>query len=392
MNPTLIFRWFASATVRHATDMCKHVQKLLNSQKDILSPQAIEALETSLSQTRAVIASGVPKDALLKQMQELEKAAGKWIKPYPNAEWRENVEVFLVAIVVAMAIRTFFLQPFKIPTGSMQPTLFGVTTQDLRFDPEFKMPNMAQRIWDAAVSGRIYHEIIAPEDGQVMRLGQLEHFARFINMQTIWVRYTSHSEETPVTLWLGPDDYLDRRAGFDRKSDFRKGEPILRMEETTGDHLFVDRVTYNFRQPDRGEIIVFKTKGIEGLPNQDQFYIKRLIGLPGDTVSIGSDRHVRINGRRLDASTPHFANVYGFDPDGVPRDSQYSGHVLDSRSQMRSTEDTLEVPSDGYVVFGDNTVNSLDSRYWRWLPRHNVIGKSFFVYWPISSRFGWGQE
>jgi signal peptidase I len=44
------------------------------------------------------------------------------------------------------------------------------------------------------------------------------------------------------------------------------------------------------------------------------------------------------------------------------------------------------------VVFGDNTVNSLDSRYWGDFPEQNVIGKSFFVYWPFSQRFGWGQR
>ena len=60
--------------------------------------------------------------------EELQFAAEKWLKPYPNAAWRENVEVLLVALAVAMAIRTFFLQPFKIPTGSMQPTLFGVVS------------------------------------------------------------------------------------------------------------------------------------------------------------------------------------------------------------------------------------------------------------------------
>ncbi len=155
----------------------------------------------------------------------------------------------------------------------------------------------------------------------------------------------------------------------------------------------MDRVTYNFRKPERGEIIVFKTKGIEGMvPSQDHFYIKRLIGLPGDTVTIGEDRHARINGRRLDASTPHFENVYGFDPNGVPRESQYSGHVLDPRSNIRSPEDSIHVPQDNYVAFGDNTVNSADSRYWGPLPQRNVIGKSFFVYWPISPRFGWGQQ
>ncbi len=155
----------------------------------------------------------------------------------------------------------------------------------------------------------------------------------------------------------------------------------------------MDRLTYNFRHPRRGEIIVFKTKGIAGLANQDQFYIKRLIGLPGDTVSIGDDRHARINGLRLDAGTPHFANVYGFNPKMEPEDSHYSGHVLDSRSRyLRTAEDSFTVLPRSYMVFGDNTVNSLDSRFWGALSEQNVIGCSFFIYWPISSRFGWGQQ
>jgi signal peptidase I len=131
-------RWFLSGTVRQATDMCKHVEKLVNAQRDILSAQAIDAVNAALREMKSAIDSVVDDAALRKKMEELEKAANKWIKPYPNAEWRENIEVFLVAIVVAMGIRTFFLQPFKIPTGSMQPTLFGVTEKDLRADPNFK--------------------------------------------------------------------------------------------------------------------------------------------------------------------------------------------------------------------------------------------------------------
>jgi len=82
-----------------------------------------------------------------------------------------------------------------------------------------------------------------------------------------------------------------------------------------GDHLFVDRLTFNFRKPERGEIAVFETKGIQNeRMAQDQFYIKRLVALPGEHVQIGNDRHLRINGQRLDASTPHFENVYVLTP------------------------------------------------------------------------------
>jgi signal peptidase I len=395
-------RWFLSGTVRQATDMCQHVRKLLNSQRDILSAQALEAVSAALRDTQAAIDSNAGEDALRKQMTQLEEAAAKWIKPYPNAEWRENIEVFLVAIVVAMAIRTFFLQPFKIPTGSMEPTLYGIETTDLRDEPNFKMPGTLARFWDVIYRGTTYHEVIAPEDGQVMGASALEHKFGFINKQTLWVQYAGQDRNTPITIWCGPDGRSDRSGrtvGLDRtlvQPVFSKGEPIVRFKETTGDHLFVDRFSYNFRRPRRGDVIVFKTRGIEGIPDQDQFYIKRLVGLPGETISIGEDQHARINGQRLDASTPHFENIYGFDTNAPPREGstgQYNGHVLEPASMyLPSAGSSIEIPPRHFVAFGDNTLNSLDSRYWGPLPEENVIGKSFFVYWPISSRFGWGQR
>ena len=127
----MILQWFLSRTVRQAAAMRKHVQKLLNHQRDILTPQAIEGVRTAMENCQKAVAESADKAALEKQMESLEKAANKWLKPYPNAAWRENVEVLLVALSVAMGIRTFFLQPFKIPTGSMQPTLYGVTSENL---------------------------------------------------------------------------------------------------------------------------------------------------------------------------------------------------------------------------------------------------------------------
>jgi signal peptidase I len=377
--------------------MRKHVQKLLNAQRDILSPQAISALETALKEIKAALDADADAPALQKQMEALEKTATKWIKPYPHAEWRDNVEVFLVAIVVAMGIRTFFLQPFKIPTGSMQPTLYGIVTKDLRSDPNFQMPGLLTRAYELAVHGTMYHQIIAPQDGELVRVSRVDHSLHLVNRQTLWVQYGGGGgKEVPLTLWCGPEDDQKNQfdAGLTRMYAFRKGEPIICFKETTGDHLFVDRFTYNFRQPHRGEIIVFKTQGIAGIRDQDQFYIKRLIGLGGETISIGDDRHVRIDGRRLDASVPHFENVYGFDPRSDPEDSHYSGHVLqmDERSRLKTPDNTITVPPGEFAAFGDNTVNSLDSRYWGPLPEENVIGKAFFVYWPITSRFGWGQQ
>ncbi len=113
-----MIHWFLSATVRQASAMRRHVQKLLNHQRDLLAPQAVEAVTVATSALAKAVAEQADKETLLKEMEKLEEAANKWLKPYPNAAWRENVEVLLVALSIAMGIRTFFLQPFKIPTGS----------------------------------------------------------------------------------------------------------------------------------------------------------------------------------------------------------------------------------------------------------------------------------
>ena len=404
------FQWLFSRNVRQATAMRRHVQKLLNHQRDILSLQARQALEGAIADLQNTLAATTDKAVLEKQMESLEAAANKWLKPYPNAAWRENVEVLLVALAVAMGIRTFFLQPFKIPTGSMQPTLFGVTSYPefgrapeevtRKQAAELVIPTGWQRVreWFEGVS---YLHIVADADGELSAVDTPTRFLIFNLWQTLVVGSKSY------TIWFPPDygeQALQTRAGLHLGQSFRKGEDILKLKVVAGDHLFVDRITYNFRSPERGEIIVFETKGIQGL-RQDQFYIKRMVAMGGEKVQIGDDRHLLINGKRLDASMPHFEKVYSFDPKQPPRESQYSGHVNDTIARryypsffgslaplFPDASTVYNISPDHYMVMGDNTMNSLDSRSWGDFPASNVIGKSFFVYWPITDRFGWGYH
>lgn len=406
-----VVRWFISKTVREATAMRRHVEKLLRAQRDLLTPQAIEPVQAAANELRAAVDAGADKAALQKRMENLEKAANKWLKPYPHAAWRENVEVLLVALAVAMAIRTFFLQPFKIPTGSMQPTLYGVTSIpdfsrfNYRYDDRTKLSAEMEeqvKLRDSLVfptgwarirdwfSGASYVHLVAKADGPIQRVESPLRLLIFNIRQTIWIGGVPH------TLWFPPDcGQVDiaTRAGCQLKETFKRGEDVLKIRVTSGDHLFVDRMSYNFKRPKRGEIIVFETTGISALP-QDQFYIKRLVALGGERVQIGQDRHLVINGERLDASTPYFENVYSFDPKQPPRESQYSGHVkLPYLAPLfLDRAEGVSVSPDHFMVMGDNTMNSRDSRDWGDFPSKNVIGKSCFVYWPITDRFGWGHR
>ena len=382
-------KWFTSRTVRVAGEMCKHVRKILNAQRDILSPQAVTAVQTALDDTKRAMADA-DSEALQKQMDSLEKAANKWLKPYPNATARENVEVLLVALTVAMGIRTFFVQPFKIPTGSMQPTLLGVTSSGNQ--PDLKIPNRVARFADFWINGNSYYEEIAPSDGQLEAVRPPTKLLLFNLKQEYEFNGQWH------TIWFPADDLFQHAGLLERGGIvphfFKAGDPILKLKVTAGDHLFVDRVSYNFRHPKRGEIIVFETKGIGNeyytLP-PDQFYIKRLVALPGERVQIGEDRHLVIDGKRLDKNTPHFEKVYSFDPNAPPRESHYSGHVDGPQLApvlANSRDGSVTVRPGHYMVMGDNTMNSLDSRFWGDFSRTNVIGKNFFVYWPFSERFG----
>ncbi|MDD5140236.1 MAG: signal peptidase I [Verrucomicrobiales bacterium] len=419
----MILHWFMSSTVRDAVAMRKHVQRLLCAQRDLLAPPAISGVTVAINALNAAIAEKHTGKIRIK-MEEMEFAANKWLKPHPHAAWRENVEVLLVALAVAMAIRTFFIQPFKIPTGSMQPTLFGVTSspdftkidfwQSDRAKIENQISEQAKlrntltiptgwehvKEWFQGIS---YVHVVAQADGKIDKISPMRRFLIFNIKQSIWIGGIEH------TLWFPPDfgeQPIEKRAGLflDPEHFFHKGDEVIKMQVNAGDHLFVDRLTYNFRKPERGEIIVFETKGIDHPQmKQDQFYIKRMVVMPGDHVQIGNDRHLIINGQRLDASTPHFENVYGFNPATPPRESQFSGHVNGTVAQQfglypnlaplfPDEQTVFNNDSNSYMVMGDNTCNSFDSRAWGPFPAKNVIGKSFFVYWPITGRFGWGNQ
>src|SRR6202040_3829294 len=150
---------------------------------------------------QAAISAGADNTGLEKQMEKLEEVANKWLKPYPNAAWRENVEVLLVALTVAMGIRTFFLQPFKIPTGSMQPTLFGVTsvpdftrgdpTMDARRDA-LAIPTGMQRVreWFEGIS---YIHLVAESDGELKAVDAPTRLLIFNLWQTVVVGEKSYS-------------------------------------------------------------------------------------------------------------------------------------------------------------------------------------------------------
>lgn len=137
--------------------------------------------------------------------------------------------------------------------------------------------------------------------------------------------------------------------------------PSGSMENTimTGDRIFGFRLAYRDKTPGRGDIIIFKYPD-----NEEENYVKRVIGLPGETVTI-SDARIYIDGSK------------------VPLEESY----LKEEWTVATGPYTFEVPEDSYLVLGDNRNNSFDARYWEntYVREDKILGKAIFRYFPVST-------
>jgi signal peptidase I len=134
----------------------------------------------------------------------------------------------------------------------------------------------------------------------------------------------------------------------------------------TGQYILTDKITFKLREPERGEVIVFR------YPLNPSFdYIKRIIGLPGETVKIKDGKVTIIN-------TEH--------PEGFVLDeSNYlSTEVVTDPNAFAQEGKEIKIPENEYFVMGDNRPKSADSRAWGLVNKDNIIGRSFFRYIPVN--------
>ena len=174
--------------------------------------------------------------------------------------------------------------------------------------------------------------------------------------------------------------------------------PTSSMESTVlvGDHLIVDKLAYApagaiskhllpYTDIKRGDIIVFKFP-----PQPTIMYVKRVMGLPGDHLRV-ENKAVILNGHKL--TEPYTQHIY---PDINPYRDNFPSAPVNAYQYLDRVTDMLEhhvdrntnevvVPPDSYFAMGDNRDNSLDSRYWGFVPRENIIGKPFVIFWSYDT-------
>jgi len=355
---------FAPRYVKHSKLLLRHAQKYLRYKRDIMDAETYDIIAGDIRRLAAALRQRDRKQ-IEERAEELDAKLHQLTPVTWESHWRENVEVILVAIVVAVGIRSYFLQPFKIPTGSMQPTLNGIIGHPMAQPP----PNILQRVAEFILRGRNYINVVSQENDEVLQIQRQKYLFFFT-----WSRIICQHQKFLVYC---PPEQLTGDFRVSPGIRYRAGEVIARGAVDTGDQVFVDKFSYNFVKPHRGDVFVFRTKDIPDIGDQTQFYIKRLAGLPSDTLRIEPPK-LYTNGKE--------AQEFGFKRVMNAKDG-YRGYSPGNRS-LSDPNKTFQVPAHTYFAMGDNSYNSFDSRYWGPVPERNLVGRGLFVYWPFVPHWG----
>ena len=428
----------------NAANWLELAERVYHFRRDVLPAAQVGELQSQMAGLRSLLKERAGAEKLklaIEATEEVLRRTGGAV--YPKSALVENVDFFLVAAIVILGIRTYFVQPFKIPTNSMWPTYNGMTPEV--FAQPADEPSAGAVAARAVLFGAWPHRLDAPGDGEVLVPvggGQSRGavHARIVPGRSWLViptdlrEYTFFVGDRPVKVRVPLDFDMDWvvsearlspgqtystqnfNAAVRRKMEagslevrvidgervncirtgrtVRAGERFLSFDELTGDQLFVDRMSYHFVRPQPGQGFVFRTSNIPGIANTygDQYYIKRLVGTPGDEIEIvagktngdgvsvvksaGTGVLLR-NGRPIEGAGAFQGNN--------EQSGKYGGY---QPLGILALGEKAKVPPGQFLALGDNSGNSADGRYWGFVPGKDVAGRPLFIYFPFTQHWG----
>lgn len=381
--------WFTPKWRRRAHLIYKGGKRFLNYRRDLLTPEQIAPLEEHIAGLRHAL-RGWNRDKATAAAGRLERMVDATPGPSSRNALVENLEIFFVIFVIFLGLRAYVAQPFRIPTGSMQPSLNGIRI--LPYDEE---PSFLRIIGDKITHGASYINETSESHKKVIDYKQGTRWALLTYTRVI---FDDGSILDVPSARYEVMRYFERTKGSMTPS-FSPGETIIKGRIDAGDMIVVNKMAYHFRKPQLGETFVFDTRGIEGIrqwSSSDQsggtHYVKRLCGLPGNAVSI-RDPFLLIDGRPPDSwtirrvtdrKTPYNKEGYL----AVTRRPGEPPVYLAPGSTLRLAKNARIPALNEYCALGDNTTSSLDSRYWGPVRQYNIIGPASFALWPFTSHWG----
>ncbi|MDR2429675.1 MAG: signal peptidase I [Puniceicoccales bacterium] len=433
----------------HAAALQHHARKVWNYKRDLLN--ATDTAEFNAARHHLATLTTTPdpdpgelRAALATLDATLSRHGGT---TYPAKLIPEWVELIIVATLIACAIRTFFLQPFRIPTNSMYPTYHGMTTQTYPLDSDG--PSLPARAWRKLTLLSTRVEARTPTPGEVLiplapngtpaRLpdgldngilgtGLMREptdtyqllvttpsapparipisVPKEFNLQSALLKtYFPDEAQLPIgesERWSAllhnareRGDLRETATGqyyLRTRRNIPANGRILNFDILKGDMVLVDRLSYHFTRPKIGDPFVFATKNIPGLNRagqpQDLYYIKRLVGRPGDTLQV-TPPQLLLNGAPIDGK-PAFAknnaaltreDYFGYQPTVGTGNAPHE----------KPLHTPLKVEPHTYYAMGDNSGNSYDSRGWGLVPEKEIIGRGLLILHPFTTRWGLAQ-
>ena len=416
---------------------------------DVLTKAALNEQLELVEQVRAASKDRTTEitqvEALLNRLHEVLVRNGG--KIYPVTTGTDYTEMVVMAAIVAGSIRSFFLQPFKIPTNSMWPTYNGMTAEVRAADEpapslplrllekiqwtwtyvipseatgEIGIPIIVQRYGDnqieyslpareRTIDDGIFGTGIwkGPADKYAIQVGSTTQSVTMpadFGFETVLLR-TFFPEEAKLKL---PRQDQDRwRVVFAKAAregrikngpsgsvlmtgkQATAGQTMLNFDILTGDMLFVDRMSYHFVDPSRGDTFVFRTNHIPGLNDQynqpsESYYVKRLAGVPGQKLRVGEKGELFVDGKVVTSPEPMVLNSRR------AMDKGYYGYLPEAGGNRYAVplQQEYTVTPGHYFAMGDNSANSYDSRGWGEVPAQDVVGKPLFILHPFTSHWG----